>query len=596
MKKMIAAAVLTGIFITLQAQEKRVEEVMITGKVMDLPYKKSSANVTVITKEQIQDTPAQSIEEVLAYHTGMDIRRRGANGVQTDISVRGSSFEQVLILINGIRVNDPQTGHNSMNFPFEVSAVERIEIIKGPAARRYGQGAYAGVVNVVTKPSAENKVTFTGEGGDFNTFSGGASSSFGGDKLRNFVQVNHTASDGYRFNTDYKISNAYYQNQYDLENGTLKFQAGFQEKKFGANGFYASPAFTDQYEEVQMSLVSAALDQKLSENIGLTARAYWRRAQDMYLFRRWNPSFYRNMHIGNQAGAEVNTQIKSTWGTTGIGIDARKEFLESNRLGSRERWVSQAFVEHHFSFLQDALLLSPGISWSQIEGKSYFYPGMDASYTRGNSRWLANFSRVNRIPTYTDLYYVSPSEVGNPDLKPESAFSAELGYQYQQQQNFVKAGIFWRKTDNAIDWQKENSTSPWNAQNIGAVETRGIELEGNLQVNSWMGYSLGYTYLDNRNVEETQLSRYALDNLRHQLVAKWKLNYRGFSNELVYRYQDRVNLGSYQLLDDRLSYQAKDYSIYLLINNLTNTAYTETSLVPMPGRWFHMGFTYTVKW
>ena len=112
----------------------------------------------------------------------------------------------------------------------------------------------------------------------------------------------------------------------------------------------------------------------------------------------------------------------------------------------------------------------------------------------------------------------------------------------------------------------------------------------------WAGLGLGYTYLDNQNLEKNVISRYALDNLRHQFVAKWRVNHGRFSNELIYRYNERVNLGSYNLLDDRISYQLKDWNLYLLVNNITNTKYTETSLVPMPGRWFHVGFNYRMKW
>lgn len=595
MKKRVLPLFLFGVFTLNKAQEKEINEVLIAVKVMNLPYKKSNANVIVISKSQIQNAPAQSVEEVLAYYTGMDIRKRGANGIQTDLSMRGSSFEQVLLLINGVRVNDAQTGHNSMNLPFDVSSVERIEILKGPAARRFGQGAYAGVINVITKTSQENDLAVRAEGGGFKSFSGGVSSDFGNENFRNFVQLNHNQSDGYRYNTDYKISNAYYQNQYNIHNGTVKFQAGFQEKKFGANGFYASPAYKDQYEEIQMSLVSAALEKKVSENVDLQAKAYWRRGQDMYLLNRANPSLYRNMHIGNNVGVEVSTSVKSHLGITGVGADIRREFLESNRLGSRERTVSQVFLEHYFSFFNDAVIITPGISWSNIEVKNYFYPGVDFSYVKENHKIFANFSKVNRIPTYTDLYYVSPTEQGNPNLKPENALTGELGYQYQQGQNFIKASLFWRNTQNAIDWQKATSTSPWTAQNIGNLEAKGLEIEAGHQVNSWLGYSVGYTYLDNQRIDNTVTSRYSLDNLKHQLVAKLRNNFKGFSNELVYRYNERVNLGSYHLLDDKLSYQFKNLQLYVLVNNITNSNYVETSLVPMPGRWFHAGFTYKFK-
>ena len=595
MKKLIFSALLLTVFTVNKAQEKDIDEVIVTGKVMNLPYKKSNANITVISKSQIESLAAQSIEEVLAYYTGMDVRKRGANGVQTDIAMRGSSFEQVLLLINGIRVNDAQTGHNSMNLPFDVSSVERVEILKGPAARRFGQGAYAGVINVVTKPSSENSLILNGEGGDFNSYSGGVSSNFGNENFRNFVQVNHSQSDGYRYNTDYKVNNVYYQNQYKINNGNVKFQAGFQEKKFGANGFYASPTYTEQYEEIQMAIVSAGLEKKFSENLGFNANVYWKRAQDMYLLKRNNPSFYRNMHIGNHVGVDVSAHYKSFLGITGIGTDVRKEFLESNRLGSRERLVFQAFLEHHFSFFNESLNISPGISWSNIEGENYFYPGIDVSYSEENNKVFANFSKVNRIPTYTDLYYMSPLEQGNPNLVPEDALSGEFGYQYQENQSFIKYSMFWRKTENSIDWQKETPTSPWKAQNIGTLETKGFELEANHQINSWLSYALGYTYLDNQRLKDEVVSRYSLDNLKHQFVAKLKNQYKGFSNELIYRYNERVNLGSYNLLDDKISYQYKNLNLYVLVNNITNSDYVETSLVPMPGRWFHVGFTYKLS-
>ncbi|MGZ5210331.1 MAG: TonB-dependent receptor, partial [Kaistella sp.] len=155
MKKIILSVFLVGNILNFSAQtnEKEIDEVNIQGKFLNLPVKKVNENVTVITRDQLENSPAKSIEEVLAQFTGFDIRRRGGNGVQADISVRGSSFEQVLILVNGVRMSDSQTGHNSMNIPFDLASVERIEIIKGPSARSFGQNAYAGVVNIITKPN-----------------------------------------------------------------------------------------------------------------------------------------------------------------------------------------------------------------------------------------------------------------------------------------------------------------------------------------------------------------------------------------------------------------------------------------------------------
>lgn len=596
MRKTILAAFLVLFFLEGLSQEKKIEEVFVTGKVMDLPYPKSNANITIITREQIEIAPAKSVEEVLSYYTGVDVRKRGANGIQTDIAMRGSNAEQVLLLINGLRINDAQTGHNSMNLPFDVSSVERIEVLKGPAARRFGQGAYAGVINIVTKPSLENGLQVKLEGGDYNSYSAGVASDFGSNRFRNSIQVSQSASDGYRYNTDYHIQNIYYQNQYKIKEGSFGFQAGFQEKKFGANGFYASPSYTDQYEEVQVSIVSAALEKKLSKNLELQVKTYWKRAQDFYLLNRGQPNGYRNMHIGNNVGVDASTTYQSFLGKTGLGVEFRKEFLESNRLGSRARLVSQGFLEHHFAFFNENFRVSPGISWSNIEGKDYFYPGLDVSFTKDFHKIFTNFSKVNRIPTYTDLYYSSPVEQGNPNLVPENAWTGEVGYQYQKNQNYIKSSFFWRKTENAIDWQKDTQSSPWKALNIGALDTKGFELEAYHKVNNWFAYSLGYTYLDQQRLGSGVISRYSLDHLKHQFVARLITQYKGLVSELIYRYSDRLTLGSYNLLDAKVSYNFKKINLYALVNNITNTSYIETSLVPMPKRWFHVGFSYKFHW
>ncbi len=191
----------------------------------------------MITKEEIANSPAKSIDEILQQVPGMDIRRRGANGVQSDIGFRGSSFEQVLLLLNGIRMNDSQTGHNNMNVPVDLEDVEKIEIIKGPAARRFGQNAYAGVINIITKTTPGKRVKISAEGGDYGSYSLGFNAQMGNEKFSNTLQANSNASEGYMYNTDYEIRNVFYQGKLNIKNGDLKFQAGFSEKKFEPMGF-----------------------------------------------------------------------------------------------------------------------------------------------------------------------------------------------------------------------------------------------------------------------------------------------------------------------------------------------------------------------
>ncbi|WP_370896224.1 TonB-dependent receptor plug domain-containing protein [Chryseobacterium gossypii] len=601
MIKKIGSVFFIGSLLLMQAQERAtdIETIEIQGKLISTPYKSANQNITVITREEIENSPAKSIDEILQQIPGMDIRRRGANGVQSDIGFRGSSFEQVLLLLNGIRMNDSQTGHNSMNLPVDLDDVERIEVIKGPAARRFGQNAYAGVINVITRINPGKRVKINAEAGDYETYGLGMNAQLGGEKFSNALQANSSASQGYMHNTDYEIRNVFYQGKLNIRDGNIRLQAGFSEKKFGANGFYSSPAATEQYEEIQASVISLAHQQTFGK-LKLNSDIYWRRGQDMYLFNREKPEIYRNMHIGNNIGGEINSSYQWGLGTTGLGIELRKEFLASNNLGDRNRFVSQVFFEHHFSLLDKKLNISPGISWANYSKEgNFFYPGLDIGYNfdPGNKIY-GNISRVHRVPTFTDLYYSSKTEQGNADLVPENAVSAEIGYQFQNRSLLAKVSGFLRNSNNAIDWVKKSLEDPvWYAQNVGKIDTRGIEIEVNHSIFKWLKYSVGYTYLDTSFEKSDEfVSRYVLDNLKHQFITKLETKFlQNFTNELVYRYNERVNLGSYNLLDEKISFVQKDFSVYVLINNITNTRYTETFGVRMPQRWFHIGFSYNIN-
>lgn len=602
MKKQLLSVMLLGAIVGFYAQEqpKEIEEVLIQGKFLDTPYQKVTENIVVISQEEIKNSPAQSIDEVLQQVTGIDIRKRGANGVQSDISIRGGSFDQVLILINGIRMNDSQTGHNSMNIPVDLENVEHIEVIKGPAARRFGNNAFAGVINIITKVKKGKNVKILAEGGDFSTYNLGFSSNLGGEKFAQYFSANTSASEGYRHNTDYKISNVFYQNQFKLKEGSIKLQAGFSEKKFGANGFYASPKATEQYEEVQASIVSIAYQQKFG-NFRLNTNAYWRRGQDMYLYIRNKPSVYRNMHIGNNVGGEVNASYQSVIGTTGLGVELRKEFLASNNLGHRDRFLSQVFFEHHFSLFQNKLSITPGISWANYStAGNFFYPGIDVGFMFDDEHKIyANAAKVHRVPTFTDLYYKSKTELGNPELNPESAESFEVGYRFKNEKIMAKASGFIRNSKQATDWVKADINDKWEAKNIGDLKLKGFEVELSHRPFHWLNYSAGYTFIENkRKLGDNLFSKYALENLKHQFIGKAEIKiFKYLSTEIVYRYNQRLNWDSHHLLDGKVSFKKDNYNLYFLVNNITNTQYSDMTAVPlpMPNRWFHIGVTYQIK-
>ncbi|MHA6727664.1 TonB-dependent receptor plug domain-containing protein [Chryseobacterium sp. A301] len=585
-------ALFVGMSLFGQSQETELEEVSIEGKFMSLSYKTLNENTVVITRRDIESSPAQSLDEILQQTLGLDVQRRGVSGVQSDVSIRGGSFEQTLILINGIRMNDAQTGHNSFNIPVDLENVERIEIVNGPAARRFGNNAFAGVVNVVTRISEKDHVRIKAELGDYSSYGLSASAALGTENFRHLLQTSTSASEGYRHNTDYKIQNVFYQNELRIPEGKLKFQAGFTERKFGANGFYASPLATEQYEETQASVVSIGLEKAVGK-VQLKSNLFWRRGQDLYLYDRAMPQGYRNMHIGNTYGGEINVGVPSKLGYSGIGIELRQEDLASNNLGGRNRFLAQGFFEHHFSFFEEKLQIVPGITWANYSGVgSFFYPGLDLGYNLSSRHKLyANAARVHRIPTFTDLYYVSKTEIGNPDLSPENAFSYEFGYRYLHKGILAKASVFGRETKNGIDWIKNEPADPWVAQNVGNISTLGFEAELSVRPNRFVqSYSLGYTYLNQELDTKAELSKYVLDHQRHQLIGKLENRLtKHLTTEWVYRFQSRADGYSYHLLDAKLQYELSKVELFLLLQNLTNTQYHEAFGVPMPGRYFQIG-------
>ena len=605
MKKMLLFLLLSTGF-QLFAQESDslqytfAETVVIQGNRLQLPFNENSRSVSILTREQLESLPVVSVAEVLRYVSGVDIRQRGAHGVQADVSIRGGTFDQVLVLINGVKMSDPQTGHHSLNLPIDLENVERIEVLKGPGARIFGQNAFAGAINIITKTPDNQMINLRVQGGDFGLYGVKAAGALPIGNSHHYLSFSRDASNGYRHNTDYVLNNAFYQSQWEpADNQQWQFMAGFTDRKFGANGFYASPAFTEQYEEIQTSIVSLGYEWR-NERLQIAPRAYWRRNQDMYVFVRDNPALYRNMHIGNVAGAEVNVNYRSALGTTGIGIDANQTALRSNNLGDWQRTVFSAFVEHRLLLADNRLDITPGILFNYFSDfGSNLLPGIDLGYRFSEDlKLFANAGYTYRVPTFTDLYYEDRANIGNPNLQPEAALSYEAGFSYTLLGWRAQASYFRRIGEDLIDWTKAAETDPWQPQNFGRVTMQGLDVNVDIALPIWLRratwlrrVNLGYTYIDAQTFnEDAAFSRYALDNLNHQFIAGMETKIlRKLSLNAQFRYNNRVNLPDYSLVDARLFWNDRKYLLFVEVSNLTNTQYTETNLVPMPGAWLRSG-------
>ena len=230
--------------------ERELDEVVVTSSKTALPISLAAKLVTVISSKEIERAPVQSIEDLLTHYSGIDILQRGPHGVQSDVSLRGGSFDQTAILLNGINLTNPQTGHYSFDIPVNLSDIERIEIVQGPTSLAYGAGAFSGGINIITKKEDKNSFYSKLEGGMNALFGGEARGSIKAGDTQHQVSAGYRRSDGYMANSDYDIANVLLQSRFKSDNSHIDFTAGLNNKKYGANTFY-SAAYPNQYDKTQ---------------------------------------------------------------------------------------------------------------------------------------------------------------------------------------------------------------------------------------------------------------------------------------------------------------------------------------------------------
>ena len=589
------------IFSQQDTLREQLQEVVIKSSRIDLPFSENSRTITVISSEDIKQIAATNVADLLQQFAGVDIRRRGTSGMQADLYIRGGSFDQTLLLIDGIKVEDAQTGHHTMNMALPLAVIERIEIIKGPAARVFGQNAFTGAINIVTKKTQDNLVSLGVEGGSFDQKNGSVTVASALENSSHLVYVSRNVSDGYRYNTDYDNQNYFIKSTFNKNALPIDMITSFSERQFGANGFYASPAAINQYEVTQTSLIGVSTEIKNSK-LTLKPSVYWRRNQDEYIFVRQDPSIYRNLHLTNKVGAELNAKYSSNMGVTGFGIDMAKVSLSSNNLGDRNRFMTTFFLEHLFKLANDKLDITPGIAVNYFSDfKFHAFPGIDVGYKLNNSlKAYGNIGYTYRIPTYTDLYYNDPTTLGDANLTPEEAIAEELGLKYITNNFNASFALFNRDANKLIDYVKENVDDRWQATNIAELNTKGFELSTNY--NFKFGafnqlLNLSYTFLeeDIKNIN-VNFSRYSINSLKHQVASRLSTSFiKNISQTIVYKYAERTNGESYSVVDASVNIPLSAFEISFIANNIFNTEYTETNLVPMPKGNVLFGLTYNFK-
>ena len=624
---------------TVTNKQVMLDEVSVTGTRAPLTVSQQARMVTVLSREDIQAAPVQSVNDLLKYAVGVDVRQKGALGALTDVSIRGGNSEQITVLLNGINICDAQTAHNTFDFPVDISEIERIEVLEGPAGRVYGTSSLLGAINIVTKTPPSSSLSARVEGGSYGYLAAGARANIAQGRWNNQLSGSFTRSDGYlrnkanRLNADYKTSKAFYQGNYNDSQIAVRWHAGMSVKDFGANTFYAAK-YDDQFEHTFKTFTALQAENKQGK-FHIRPSIYWNRSMDRFeLFRGAPQKYAYNYHRTDVYGVNLNAYFDWSLGRTAFGAELRHEELVSTNLGEKlerphhihgtdrnytngiNRTNLQFVLEHNI--ILSRFTLSAGViavKNSQADMNMRVYPGIDASYRMGNAwKVYASYNTSLRMPSFTELFYSVGGHKADKHLKPEELSALEAGLKYNAHGISGKTSIFYNQQKNLIDWISDgtldaNGSPLWKSVNFGRINVVGVEASLSFDCRTLMPsqrflkqFSLAYCYLNQNEKEHKGItSKYVLEYVKNKMVVNLQLNlWRNLDLGLNYRLLHRMggyidtnnqrhNYATYGILDTRLSWNTGKWTAFAAANNLLNRTYVDYGNVPQPGTWITAG-------
>ena len=642
--------------------DQRLGEVVTTASRTPLAADQAARKVMTLSRAELAAAGVTSINDALKLCAGVDVRQRGAFGVQTDISINGGTFDQITILVNGIAINNPQTGHNAADFPLNLADIERIEVLEGAASRVLGTQAFSGAINIVTRQAGPTLYA-RAAGGSYGTAQAELRGLLrqqyaNGNNLSSSLSASYQRSDGAVRNGDFKGGKAFWQGRLDAPHYRIDAQAGFTQTDFGANTFYSTKS-TDQWESTKR--VFASLKGETKTLLHVAPQISWLRNYDHFQFFR-NTPIYENFNRGDVLTAGLNAWLPWSLGRTAFGAEVRHEQLYSGNLGfdlkPEQRFLiagqsadkkddkgiwktakgslaeyTKAVDRTNVSFFaeHDILLQNWSVSLgflaqrnSAFGQKFRFYPGVDVAY-RPSANWklYASWNKSLRLPTFTDFFYKSPSQEGNTNLRPEENSAFRLGTTFTPAEG-VTMNVFalYNHGLNVMDWVMYNAQDKFHATNF-QLDTYGVSASMMVDGAQVLGENqpirrlrLDYAYLTQQRKDAVVYfkSNYALEYLRHKFVAT--LDHRVYSRlnaSWVFRLQerngnyvvvDRTNpaklketgqlqpYGLHGRLDLKLHWDAKNYSFFCDLQNLTNHRFFDLANVEQPGIVLMAGASY----
>ncbi len=565
-----------------EAGAERRDVIVVTGTFEPVPLEEMDRSIRVLDTSADRRLLGATVVDFLRLEPAVDLRQRAPQNVQTDVSIRGGTFGQTLVLVDGMRLNDVQTGHHSMNLPLPLEAYERIEVLKGSGSAFYGSDAVGGVINFITPAPAATEMSYRAGLGNFGTNQQRAAMAFTGARFSQQLWASRDFSSGFRENRDYRVLALASKSMLRSRLGTGSLLLAHADRPFGADRFYGN---FNSWERTKTWFVAAR--QPLGERTQLAFA--FRRHTDLFVLYRDRPEVFTNRHASETfQGTFRRWEPLGQNGRFHYGLEALHESIASSNLGSHTRARGAGFLAldvralGRFSFTAAA--------------REEIYGGVQSrlSPTASAGVWLAPQLKLRaavghafRLPSFTDLYYHDPANRGSPDLRPESAWSYEAGLDWRAGSRLRgELTVFERHERDGIDYVRRTPTDIWRATNIHRLRFTGVEAALAASPGRRQHIELRYTALTGAQAAlPGVVSRYVFNYPRHSGVASWEGELGGV---LAVRSRlgalQRYGRDPYALWDLFLARSRGRWRPFLQLTNLTATAYEEIPGVAMPGR------------
>jgi outer membrane cobalamin receptor len=561
------------------------ETVVVTGTVAPEPLGNIGRAMTVLTPEDLAGLPLTSLADALRLLASVDVRERGPRGVQSDFSLRGAGFGQALVLVDGTRLNDAQSGHHNGDIPVAFDDIERIEVLHGAGASLHGADAVGGTINVITRRRAPRLTGGLAVGQHALVETALSLGLVRGERSAHVVSGELLRSSGFMPVRDHDTRLARY--QATLRRHTTVSIAHL-DKAFGAAGFYG-PAPSREWTDQTLGRI----EHRFEDARGWLGRAdaSYRTHGDRFLYDERTPALSENAHRTHAVTAHLRgTRTVAASTQLGVGAGGGSDWIYSTNLGEHAFARGSAFAELRQGlgsrvFVHPALRVDAysrfGTAWSpalSVTGRA-----------TPHLRWRASTGRGFRVPTFTELFYTDPNHQASGALRPETAWSVDGGGDWVRGRWTGGFTVFRRWEQDVIDWVRASEAERWRTTNVRQVRTAGIETSIRRRFAAGGHVALEYARTTSGAPALDLLSKYVLEYARHALAASASAEWRSLSLGARLELRQRAGSRTYQVIDLRVARRFGGFSLYVDALNTFNTQYQEVRGVDMPGRWVKAG-------